>query len=458
MAKMWTGVTAGKTDPLADDFNSSIRFDKRMARQDITGSIAHAAMLASKGIITEAEGDALAEGLAGILEDLQTGKLTIDESCEDIHMFVEQVLTERIGETGKKLHTARSRNDQVALDLRMTLRDENDEISGLIRELLKVLTDTAEKHKESIMPGYTHLQRAQPVSFGHHLMAYAMMLLRDLERLKDCRKRTNVSPIGCCALAGTTYETDRQMEAGLLGFEGIAMNSMDGVSDRDFAVEMLSTLAILMMHLSRLSEELILWASWEFRFISLSDAYTTGSSIMPQKRNADMAELIRGKTGRVYGELMGLLTTLKGLPLAYNKDMQEDKEGVFDACDTVKMCLKVLTPMLESMQVNTGNMLLAAQKGFINATDLADYLVKKGMPFRTAYKISGQIVRHCMETGQVLETLPPESYREFSELFDDGVYAAIDLKACMEKRISEGGTSASSVEKQIAHVRKEIGE
>ncbi len=458
MAKMWTGVTAGKTDPLADDFNSSIRFDKRMARQDITGSIAHAAMLASKGIITEAEGDALAAGLAEILEDLQTGKLTIDESCEDIHMFVEQVLTERIGETGKKLHTARSRNDQVALDLRMTLRDENDEISGLIRELLKVLTDTAEKHKESIMPGYTHLQRAQPVSFGHHLMAYAMMLLRDLERLKDCRKRTNVSPIGCCALAGTTYETDRQMEAGLLGFEGIAMNSMDGVSDRDFAVEMLSTLAILMMHLSRLSEELILWASWEFRFISLSDAYTTGSSIMPQKRNADMAELIRGKTGRVYGELMGLLTTLKGLPLAYNKDMQEDKEGVFDACDTVKMCLKVLTPMLESMQVNTGNMLLAAQKGFINATDLADYLVKKGMPFRTAYKISGQIVRHCMETGQVLETLPPESYREFSELFDDDVYAAIDLKACMEKRISEGGTSASSVEKQIALVRKEIGE
>ena len=457
MAKMWTGVTAGKTDPLADDFNSSIRFDKRMARQDITGSIAHAAMLASKGIITEAEGDALAEGLAGILEDLQTGKLTIDESCEDIHMFVEQVLTERIGETGKKLHTARSRNDQVALDLRMTLRDENDEISGLIRKLLKVLADTAEKHKESIMPGYTHLQRAQPVSFGHHLMAYAMMLLRDLERLKDCRKRTNVSPIGCCALAGTTYETDRQMEAGLLGFERIAMNSMDGVSDRDFAVEMLSTLAILMMHLSRLSEELILWASWEFRFISLSDAYTTGSSIMPQKRNADMAELIRGKTGRVYGELMGLLTTLKGLPLAYNKDMQEDKEGVFDACDTVKMCLKVLTPMLESMQVNTGNMLLAAQKGFINATDLADYLVKKGMPFRTAYKISGQIVRYCMETGQVLETLPPESYREFSELFDD-VYAAIDLKACMEKRISEGGTSATSVEKQIALVRKEIGE
>ena len=453
MAKMWTGVTAGKTDPLADDFNSSIRFDKRMARQDITGSIAHAAMLASKGIITEAEGDALAAGLAEILEDLQTGKLTIDESCEDIHMFVEQVLTERIGETGKKLHTARSRNDQVALDLRMTLRDENDEISGLIRKLLKVLADTAEKHKESIMPGYTHLQRAQPVSFGHHLMAYAMMLLRDLERLKDCRKRTNVSPIGCCALAGTTYETDRQMEAGLLGFEGIAMNSMDGVSDRDFAVEMLSMLAILMMHLSRLSEELILWASWEFRFISLSDAYTTGSSIMPQKRNADMAELVRGKTGRVYGDLMGLLTVLKGLPLAYNKDMQEDKEGVFDACDTVKMSLTVLTPMLQTMQVNAEKMLHAAQEGFINATDLADYLVRKGMPFRSAYKISGQLVALCMKEGTVLEHLPLSRYREYSELFEADLYNAIDLKTCMERRSSEGGTSVASVEKQIAAVR-----
>ena len=458
MAKMWAGVTAGNTDPLADDFKSSLRFDKRMFQQDITGSIAHAQMLEAKGILSEEERDAMTEGLAGILEDLETGKLAIDENCEDIHMFVEQVLTERIGETGKKLHTARSRNDQVALDLRMYLRDENDEIRGLIRDLLAVLADLADEHKESIMPGYTHLQRAQPVSFGHHLMAYAMMLLRDLDRLKDCRKRTNVSPIGCCALAGTTYETDRVLEAGLLGFDGIALNSMDGVSDRDFAVEMLSALAVLMMHLSRLSEELILWASWEFRFITLSDAYTTGSSIMPQKRNADMAELIRGKTGRVYGELMGLLTTLKGLPLAYNKDMQEDKEGVFDACDTVKMCLRVLTPMLQSMQVNTGNMLLAAQKGFLNATDLADWLVKKGLPFRTAYKISGQLVRRCMETGQVLETLPLETYREFSELFDGDVYAAIDLRTCMEKRISEGGTSAASVEKQIAFVRKEIGE
>ena len=456
MAKMWAGVTAGKTDSLADDFNSSIRFDSRMARQDITGSIAHAAMLAAKGIISEADCEALTEGLAGILEDLESGKLTIDESAEDIHMFVEQVLTERIGDTGKKLHTARSRNDQVALDLRMYLRDESDEIAALIRDFLHVLTDLAEKNTETIMPGYTHLQRAQPVSFGHYMMAYAMMLLRDLDRLKDCRRRINVSPIGCCALAGTTYDTDRDLEAGKLGFDSICLNSMDGVSDRDFALELLSTLSILMMHLSRLSEELILWASWEFRFIAFSDAYTTGSSIMPQKRNADMAELVRGKTGRVYGDLMGLLTTLKGLPLAYNKDMQEDKEGVFDACDTVKMCLKIMTPMVASMTVNRENMLHAAQGGFINATDLADWLVKKGMPFRNAYKISGQLVRKCMESGQVLETLPLETYRTYSELFDETLYEAIDLKNCMEKRISEGGTSVASVEKQIAFVRKEL--
>ena len=430
MAKMWAGVTAGKTDRLADDFNSSIRFDSRMARQDITGSIAHAAMLAAKGIISEADCNALTEGLAGILEDL---------------------------ESGRKLHTARSRNDQVALDLRMYLRDESDEIAALIRDFLHVLTDLAEKHTETIMPGYTHLQRAQPVSFGHYMMAYAMMLLRDLDRLKDGRKRMNVSPIGCCALAGTTYDTDRYLEAEKLGFDGICLNSMDGVSDRDFALELLSTLSILMMHLSRLSEELILWASWEFRFIAFSDAYTTGSSIMPQKRNADMAELVRGKTGRVYGDLMGLLTTLKGLPLAYNKDMQEDKEGVFDACDTVKMCLKIImAPMVGSMTVNRENMLRAAQGGFINATDLADWLVKKGMPFRSAYKISGQLVRTCMESGQVLETLPLETYKSYSELFDESLYEAIDLKTCMEKRISEGGTSVASVKKQIAFVRKEL--
>ena len=454
MAKLWTGVTAGNTDPAADDFNSSIRFDKRMFRQDIAGSIAHATMLAAKGILSQADCTALTDGLAGILEDLEKGSLQIDGSCEDIHMFVEQVLTERIGETGKKLHTARSRNDQVALDLRMYLRDECDEISGLIRALAAVLTDLAEQNKTSIMPGYTHLQRAQPVSFGHYMMAYVAMLLRDLDRIADCRKRMNISPIGCCALAGTTYDTDRVLEAELLGFDGICPNSMDGVSDRDFAVELLAALSILMMHLSRLAEELILWASWEFRFISLSDAYTTGSSIMPQKRNADMAELVRGKTGRVYGDLMGLLTVLKGLPLAYNKDMQEDKEGVFDACDTVKMCLTVLTPMLQTMQVNTENMLHAAQEGFINATDLADYLVKKGMPFRNAYKISGQLVALCMREGCVLETLPLSRYREFSKLFDEDLYEAINLKACMEKRGSEGGTSVASVEKQIAAARK----
>ena len=454
MAKLWTGVTAGNTDPAADDFNSSIRFDKRMFRQDIAGSIAHATMLAAKGILSQADCTALTDGLAGILEDLEKGSLQIDGSCEDIHMFVEQVLTERIGETGKKLHTARSRNDQVALDLRMYLRDECDGISGLIRALAVVLTDLAEQNKTSIMPGYTHLQRAQPVSFGHYMMAYVAMLLRDLDRIADCRKRMNISPIGCCALAGTTYDTDRVLEAELLGFDGICPNSMDGVSDRDFAVELLAALSILMMHLSRLAEELILWASWEFRFISLSDAYTTGSSIMPQKRNADMAELVRGKTGRVYGDLMGLLTVLKGLPLAYNKDMQEDKEGVFDACDTVKMCLTVLTPMLQTMQVNTENMLHAAQEGFINATDLADYLVKKGMPFRSAYKISGQLVALCMREGCVLETLPLSRYREFSELFDEDLYEAINLEACMEKRCSEGGTSVASVEKQIAAARK----
>ena len=453
MQKLWTGVTAGETDKLADDFNSSIRFDQRMFLQDIEGSIAHATMLAARKIISTKESEAIIEGLAGILEDLETGALSVAEDCEDIHMFIEQVLTDRIGETGKKLHTARSRNDQVALDLRMYLREECDEISGQIRDVLQVLTELGEEHKSTIMPGYTHLQRAQPVSFGHYMMAYAMMLLRDLERLSDCRKRMNISPIGCCALAGTTYDTDRTLEAELLHFDGIAQNSMDGVSDRDFAVELMGALAIVMMHLSRLAEELILWASWEFRFISISNAYTTGSSIMPQKRNADMAELIRGKTGRVYGDLMGLLTTLKGLPLAYNKDMQEDKEGVFDACDTVKMCLKILTPMLATMTVNRDKMLQAAQEGFINATDLADYLVKKGIPFRNAYKIAGRLVNRCMEKGLVLETLPLEDYREECEAFDESLYQAIDLKTCMEKRTSEGGTSASSVEKQIAIVR-----
>ena len=453
MAKMWAGVTAGRTDRLADDFNSSIRFDSRMARQDITGSIAHAAMLAAKGIISEADCDALTEGLTGILEDLESGKLLIDESAEDIHMFVEQVLTERIGDTGKKLHTARSRNDQVALDLRMYLRDESDEIAALIRGFLHVLTDLAEKHTETIMPGYTHLQRAQPVSFGHYMMAYAMMLLRDLDRLKDCRKRINISPIGCCALAGTTYDTDRELEAGKLGFDGICLNSIDGVSDRDFAVELCAALSIEMMHLSRFAEELILWSSWEFQFIELPDAYTTGSSIMPQKKNPDMAELVRGKTGRVYGDLMGILTVLKGLPLAYNKDMQEDKEGVFDACDTAKMCLRVMAGMLPGMKAKTDKMLKAASEGFINATDLADYLVTKGLPFRSAYKVSGAMVGKCIREGRTLEKLSLEEYKEASPLIEADIYEAIDLRNCVQKRMSAGGTSVQSVEKQISAVR-----
>ena len=454
MAKMWAGRTAGNTDKIADDFNSSISFDCRMYKQDIEGSMAHAAMLGAKGIISAKDAQTLIEALGGIADDLASGALEFDPDCEDIHMFVEQVLTERIGDVGKKLHTARSRNDQVALDLRMYLREETREIIGLIKGLISAICAQAEEHKASIMPGYTHLQRAQPITFGHHLMAYAMMLLRDLDRLKDASARMNISPIGCCALAGTTYDTDRHMEAEQLGFDGIALNSLDGVSDRDFCLELLSAYSILMMHLSRLSEEIILWSSWEFKFVELSDAYTTGSSIMPQKKNSDMAELIRGKTGRVYGDLMALLTTLKGLPLAYNKDMQEDKEGIFDAVDTVKMCLKVMAPMIATMAVCTDNMKKAAQKGFINATDLADYLVKKGLPFRSAYKLSGQLVAKCIAEGKVLEELSLEEYRSFSELFGEDLYADIDLMACVEKRISEGGTSVKSVEKQLEYVKE----
>ncbi|MBP3683732.1 MAG: argininosuccinate lyase [Oscillospiraceae bacterium] len=456
MAKMWAGRTSGVVSSIADDFNSSIRFDCKMYQQDITGSMAHAAMLGAKNIISRKEADMLIEGLQGILDDLNSGKLEFDFTCEDIHMFVEQVLTERLGDVGKKLHTARSRNDQVALDLRMYLRSEVDEISLLTKVLIHAILQQAENNKKVIMPGYTHLQRAQPILFSHHLLAYAMMLLRDLERLSDCRERMNVSPIGCCALAGTTYHTDRRFEAWKLGFHDVARNSIDGVSDRDFCVELMSCLSILMMHLSRFSEEIILWASWEFKFIELSDAYTTGSSIMPQKKNPDMAELVRGKTGRVYGDLMALLTTLKGLPLAYNKDMQEDKEAVFDAVETVKMCLKVFAPMIETMTAKPENMKKAAQGGFINATDLADYLVKKGLPFRSAYKISGQIVAQCIREGLVLETLPLSEYRKYSELFEEDLYGEIDLLTCVQKRVSEGGTSVSSVEAQIAYVKENL--
>ena len=450
MAKLWAGRTDGQTDRLADDFNSSIGFDCRMYRQDITGSMAHAAMLGATGILPKADADTLIDGLQTILDDLGSGKLQFDPTCEDIHMFVEQVLTERLGDVGKKLHTARSRNDQVALDLRMYLREQCDAISAQVKTLIEALVDRAAEYKSAIMPGYTHLQRAQPITFGHHLMAYAMMLLRDRSRLADCRKRMNRSPIGCCALAGTTYPTDRAMEAAQLGFDGICMNSLDGVSDRDFCAEFLSAVSILMMHLSRLSEELILWTSWEFGFVELSDAYTTGSSIMPQKKNSDMAELIRGKTGRVYGDLVGLLTMLKGLPMAYNKDMQEDKEGVFDACDTVSMCLPVMTGMIETMTAKPEAMKKAAQRGFINATDLADYLVRKGLPFRSAYKISGAIVGDCVKSGAVLEELPLETYQQYSDLFDSDVYEAIDLTACVEKRTSAGGPA--KVQEQIDYV------
>ena len=453
MAKMWAGRTSGATEKIADDFNSSIRFDSRMYKQDITGSMAHAAMLSKQGIISQADADALIDGLTGILADLENGTLAVDMEAEDIHMFVEQELTNRLGDVGKRLHTARSRNDQVALDIRMYLRTQIDEIVELLAALLTAITEKAETYKATIMPGYTHLQRAQPITFGHHLMAYAMMLMRDVERLRDCRKRMNLSPIGCCALAGTTYAIDRRFEAQQLGFDGICVNSLDGVSDRDFCAELMSDIAILMMHLSRFSEEIILWSSWEFKFVELSDSYTTGSSIMPQKKNPDMAELVRGKTGRVYGDLIALLTTLKGLPLAYNKDMQEDKESVFDACDTVIMCLKVFAGMIQTLTANCENMKKAAQKGFINATDLADYLVKNGLPFRSAYKISGQLVAMCIQENMVLEEVPLDVYRQYSELFNEDLYQEIDLATCVEKRVSEGGTSVQSVEAQIALVK-----
>ena len=456
MAKLWAGRTSGETNAAADDFNSSIRFDSRMYRQDIKGSMAHAAMLGARGIITPREADALIAGLGDILKDLEAGTLPIDPAAEDIHMFVEQVLTERLGDVGKKLHTARSRNDQVALDLRMYLRGEIDSIRGSLKALTAALTRQAEANLDVVMPGYTHLQRAQPILLGHHLMAYVMMLLRDTDRLADCRKRMNVSPIGACALAGTGYNTDRVMEAERLGFDSIACNSIDAVSDRDFCVELMGCISILMMHLSRLAEELVLWSSWEFRFISLPEAYTTGSSIMPQKKNPDMAELVRGKTGRVYGDLIALLTTLKGLPLAYNKDMQEDKEAVFDACDTVKACLGICIPMLEGMTANKETMLEAARTGFINATDLADYLVGKGLPFRTAYKISGELVADCTSRGCVLETLPLEAYKARCSLIDGDVYPAIDLIACVEKRSSAGGTCRASVLSQIAQVKEAL--
>ncbi|MBR2346407.1 MAG: argininosuccinate lyase [Clostridia bacterium] len=456
MEKMWAGRFAKSLDSKADDFNSSIRFDCKMYKQDIVGSMAHAEMLSKQDIISVADCEAILGGLSDILAELESGELDFDMSCEDIHMFVEAELTKRIGDAGKRLHTARSRNDQVALDIRMYLRDRSEDIISLLKALIGAIADKAEEGKSAILPGYTHLQRAQPITFGHHLLAYAQMFLRDISRVEDAVARMNYSPIGSCALAGTTYDTDRYYEAEKLGFSGITVNSIDGVSDRDFCVELMSAFSLIMMHLSRFSEEIILWSSWEFKFVELDDAYTTGSSIMPQKKNSDMAELVRGKTGRVYGDLFALLTTLKGLPLAYNKDMQEDKEAVFDALETVEMCLDIFAPMIKTMRLLPDNMYKAAEEGFINATDLADYLTKKGMPFRSAYKIVGQIVAECIEKKTVLDKLPLEAYKRHSDMFEADLYSEISLKACVEKRISEGGTSVASVEKQLVLVRKEL--
>ena len=457
MNKMWAGRSRKETDKLADEFNSSIAVDGRMYRQDIKGSVAHAEMLAGCGIITAGECEAIVQGLKGILADIDSGKLVVSPDAEDIHMFVEAELTARIGEAGKKLHTARSRNDQVAVDMRLYLREESATVVSLIKKLVGAIVGKAKETKDYVAPAYTHLQRAQPIVFAHQLLAYAMMFVRDAGRINDAVRRMNESPLGSCALAGTTYRTDRTFTAKKLGFDGACLNSIDGVSDRDFCVELLSAFALVMTHLSRFAEEVILWSSWEFAFVELDDAYTTGSSIMPQKKNPDMAELVRGKTGRVYGDLVAMLTVLKGLPLAYNKDMQEDKECVFDALNTVCKCLEIFAPMIATMKPNRENMLRAAGKGFINATDLADYLVGKGVPFRTAYNTVGKIVARCIDLGKTLEELPLEEYATFSDKFGEDVYDAISLRACVSRRISEGGTGSASVEKQIRFVEGFLG-
>ena len=456
MEMMWAGRFEKASDKMADDFNSSIHFDSKMYKQDIIGSMEHATMLCKVGILTEEDFGKIYAGLNGILNDIDSGALEFDMNAEDIHMFVEAELTKRIGDYGKKLHTARSRNDQVALDLRLYMRDEANKIIDLLRELTVVVKNKAAENQDAIMPGYTHLQRAQPITFAQHLLAYCMMLLRDITRVQDAIKRMNYSPLGSCALAGTTYPTNRDMVARGLGFDGITMNSIDGVSDRDYCIELESAFATIMMHLSRFSEEIILWSSWEFKFVELDDSYTTGSSIMPQKKNPDMAELVRGKTGRVYGDLMATLTMLKGIPLAYNKDMQEDKEAIFDATETVIKCLEVFIPMVKTMTPIKENMYKAAGKGFINATDLADYLTKKGMPFRSAYKIVGTIVGDCIKKDITLDQMPLEAYRTHSELFDGDLYDEISLESCVAKRISRGSTGYESVKEQIAYVEEQL--
>lgn len=451
--QLWQGRFQKALDPKTNDFNSSIRFDSRMFREDIAGSIAHATMLCAQGIISSEDLADILEGLQAIREDIESGKLEIDPNAEDIHTFVEGELTARVGAAGKRLHTARSRNDQVALDIRLYLRKACDDLHAQLTELISVLCKKAEQYADAVMPGYTHLQRAQPITFGHHLLAYAEMLLRDKERLQDAKKRMNVCPLGACALAGTTYNTDREMTARDLGFSGAMQNSLDAVSDRDFCMELASMLSILMVHLSRFSEEIVLWCSWEFKFVELDDAFSTGSSIMPQKKNPDITELIRGKSGRVFGDLMTLLTMMKGLPLAYNKDMQEDKEAIFDAFDTVEMCLTAFIPMLDTMTALPENMRKAAAGGFINATDCADFLVSKGLPFRDAYKATGELVALCIQKGLTLETLPLSEYQKICDLFDEGVYDAINLDKCVNDRTSLGGPAPENVRAQVKRVK-----
>jgi len=454
--KLWAGRFQKETDTLVNDFNSSIGFDARMYRQDITGSIAHAGMLGKQGIIEVSEADKIIDGLKAILADIEADQVEFSLDNEDIHMNIEALLTSRIGDTGKRLHTARSRNDQVAVDFRMYVREQIPAIIAQVVALEQVLVNKAKANLDTVMPGYTHLQRAQPTTFAHYMMAYANMLRRDITRLEDCLERLDECPLGSGALATTTYPVDRFQTAQALGFAKPMDNSMDGVSDRDFAIELLSDLSILMMHLSRFSEEIILWCSWEFKFVDLDDAYSTGSSIMPQKKNPDVAELVRGKTGRVYGSLITLLTVMKGLPLAYNKDMQEDKEPVFDAIDTVQMCVPVFAAMVDTLVVRPKNMAKAASGGFINATDCADYLVKKGMPFREAYMIVGRLVNHCIKTGDTLDTLTLRDFRAISSLFDEDVYEALALKTCVNGRKVYGGPARESVEQQIANIEEFI--
>lgn len=456
MTKLWGGRFQKETDRLVEDFHSSISFDQRLYKYDIKGSIAHALMLGRAGIIEPDEAGAIIRGLEGVLADIEEGRVELSVKAEDIHMNVEQLLTERVGELGKKLHTARSRNDQVALDIRMYLKDEIDIITGLLRGLQRSLLDLAEGHLDTVMPGYTHLQRAQPVTYAHHLMAYCEMFRRDEERLADCRRRTDVMPLGAGALAGTTFPLDRDYVARQLGFAAITENSLDSVSDRDFAVEFTASASLIMVHMSRLCEEIIFWASAEFSFIELDDGYSTGSSMMPQKKNPDVAELIRGKSGRVFGDLQALLTMLKGLPLAYNKDMQEDKEALFDAVDTVKKCLIVFKPMLETIQVKKNVLAEAARGGFTNSTDLADYLVRRGMPFREAHEAAGKAVLYCLENGLTLDSMSLEEYKEFSALVEEDVYRAIDIKTCVESRKVHGGPAPEAVAEAIARARQRL--